>query len=192
MEPQEQCTTKTESAVKIIQGLLTHTKCSGQDPHLALLAYRSTPVDSHLWSPTKTLYQHALHTTLPQRIKHKDPHTAAECERLEEHATHSPADHDCRGCHRKAPLFAGQSIIVINNDRTLWLPATVVWAANHGSYIVKVIGEAEYRQAWDHIWEHHPDAIKPDTHTKVEVAGQPITTPSTSEAVQWALTAPAV
>ena len=33
----------------------------------------------------------------------------------------------------------------INNDRTLWLPATVVHAANHGSYIVKVIGGAEYR-----------------------------------------------
>ena len=34
---------------------------------------------------------------------------------------------------------------VINNDRTLWLPATVVRAADHGSYIVKVIGGAEYR-----------------------------------------------
>ena len=32
-----------------------------------------------------------------------------------------------------------------NNDRTLWLPATVVCAANHGSYIIKVIGGAEYR-----------------------------------------------
>ena len=64
------------------------------------------------------------------------------------------------------------------------LPATVVCAADHGSYIVKVIGGAEYRQARDHICEHHPDAVKHDTHPKVEVAGQPITTPSTSEAVQ--------
>ena len=31
--------------------------------------------------------------------------------------------------------------------------------------------------------KHHPDAVKPDTHTKVEVAGQPVTTPLTSEAV---------
>ena len=47
---------QAESAVKIVKGLLTHAKCSGQDPYLALLAYRSTPVDSHLRSPAKMLY----------------------------------------------------------------------------------------------------------------------------------------
>ena len=52
----------------------------------------------------------------------------------------------------------------------MWLPAPVVHAANHGLYIVKVIGGAEYRQAQDHIHECHPDAVRPDT------------TPSTSEA----------
>ena len=36
-----------QSAVKIVKGVLTRTKCSGQDPYLTLLAYRSTPVDSH-------------------------------------------------------------------------------------------------------------------------------------------------
>ena len=93
------------------------------------------------------LYQCALHTTVPQRIRHKDPYAAAECERLEECATQSAVNHDCTGCCRKAPLYAGQSVSVINNDRTLSLPATVVHAADHGSYIVKVIGGAEYRQA---------------------------------------------
>ena len=43
---------QAESALKIVKGLLTHAKCSGQDPYLALLAYRSTPVDSHLRSPS--------------------------------------------------------------------------------------------------------------------------------------------
>ena len=136
---------QAESAVKIVKGLLTRAKCSGQDPYLALLAYRSTPVDSHLGSPTELLYQHALCTIVPQRIRHKDPYAAAERERLEECATQSVANHDCTCCHRKAPLYAGQSVSVINNDRTLWLPATIVHTANHGSYIVKVIGGAEYR-----------------------------------------------
>ena len=67
---------QAESAVKIVKGLLTHAKCSGQDPYLALLAYRSTPVDSHLRSPAEMLYQRALRTTVPQRIRHKDPYAA--------------------------------------------------------------------------------------------------------------------
>ena len=140
------------------------------------------------------LYQCALSTTVPQRIRHKDPYAAAEHERLGERATQSATNHDRTDCYRKVALYAGQSVSVINNDRTLWLPATVVQAANHGSYIIKVIGGAEYRQARDHIHEHHPDAVKPDTHPKVEVAGQPVTTLSTSEAVQLqqAPTAPAV
>ena len=183
---------QAESAVKIVKGLLTHAKYSGQDPYLALLAYRSTPVDSHLRSPAEMLYQHALCTTVPQRIRHKDPYAAAECERLEERATKGAANHDCTGCRRKALLYAGQSVSVINNDKTLWLPATVVRAADNCSYIIKVIGGAEYRWARDHICEHHPDAVKPDTHPKVEVAGQPVTILSTSEAVQQAPTAPTV
>ena len=136
---------QAESAVKIIKGLLTRSKCAGEDPYLALLAYRSTPVDSHLRSPGEMLYQCALCTTIPQRIKHQDPHAAAKHERLEDNAAQSAANHDCTGCCKKAPLYAGQTVSVLNNDRTLWLPATVVHAATHGSYIIKVIGAAEYR-----------------------------------------------
>ena len=47
--------------------------------------------------------------------------------------------------HKKVPLYAGQTVSVINNDRALWLHATLVCAANHGYYIIKVIGGAEYR-----------------------------------------------
>ena len=39
---------QAESAVKTVKGLLTHAKCSGQDPYLGLLAYRRTQVHSHL------------------------------------------------------------------------------------------------------------------------------------------------
>ena len=59
---------KAKAAVNIIKGLLKHSKYSGQDPYLALLAYCSTPVDTHMHSPGEMLYQHALHTTVPQHI----------------------------------------------------------------------------------------------------------------------------
>ena len=117
---------------------------------------------------------------MPQRIKHKDQYAAAEHERLEECATKSAANHNHIGCHKKAPLYTAVSVSVINNDRILWPPATGAYAIDHGFYIIKVINGDEYRWGWDHIHECHPNAVKPDMHTKVEVAGQPITTPSTS------------
>ena len=46
---------QAEAAVKVGKGLLTHAKYSGQDPYLALLTYRSTPIDAHLCSPADAL-----------------------------------------------------------------------------------------------------------------------------------------
>ena len=82
---------------------------------------------------------------MPQRIKHQDPHAAAEYEMLGDCAAQSAANHDHTGCHKKAPLYAGLTVSVVNNDRTLWLPATVVHAAGHGSYLVRVTGRVGYR-----------------------------------------------
>ena len=45
-----------ESMVKVVKQLLQHEKYSRSDPHLALLSYRSTPLDSKIASPAKLLY----------------------------------------------------------------------------------------------------------------------------------------
>ena len=51
---------QAKAAMKIIKGLLTQSEYSGQDSYLALLAYCSTPMDAHMHSPGKMLYQHTL------------------------------------------------------------------------------------------------------------------------------------
>ena len=134
---------QAEAAVKITKGLLTHAKYSGQDPYLALLAYRSTPIDAHLHSPAEMLYQRAIRTTVPQRIRHKDPQAAADQDHLNDCATQSAAYHD-HHCRPKSPLYAGQTVSVLNDAKTLWLPATVIHQARHGSYLVQVIGGGQY------------------------------------------------
>ena len=83
-----------ETSMKTVKGLLTNAKCSGQDPYLALLAYHSTPIDVHLHSPAEMLYQQVLCTTVPQGIRHTDPHVAAEHDHLNQCVTQSTEYHD--------------------------------------------------------------------------------------------------
>ena len=130
--------------MKTIKGLLTHSKYSGQDPYLALLAYCSTPMDAHMCLPVEVLYQHALHTMVPQHICDTDPHATADHDHLDQHAYLSAASDKCVGYQQKAPLFARQTVSVLNYARHLWLPATVIHAADHGLHIVQVISGGQY------------------------------------------------
>ena len=177
---------QAEAAVKTVKGLLTHAKCSGQDPYLALLAYHSTPTDAHLHSPAEMLYQWVLHTTVPQWIRHTDLHANAECDHLNQCATQSTEYHNQWGCYKKPPFFAGQTVSVLNDTRNLWLPATIISKANLGSYLVQVIGGRQYRCAHDHIQECHLYTVKPDISNIGDVAP----TAPTSALATWAVRVP--
>ena len=122
------------------------------------------------------LYQRNICTTLPQRIHHKDPHAADDHDRLNQHAPQSTEYYDCH-CRTKSPLYAGQTVSVLNNDKSLWLPAKVIRKTDHGIYLVQVIGGGQYRLAHDHICEHHVDAVRHGTSTTANVA------PATPEAL---------
>ena len=76
-------------------------------------------------------------------------------------AAQSASYHD-RHSRTKSPFHAGQTVSVLNDAKTLWLPATVIRQAAHGSYLVEVVVGGCYRRARDHIRERHPDAVKKD------------------------------
>ena len=85
---------QVKAAIKTIKGLLTHAKCSGQDPYLALLAYHSMPVGAHLHLLVVMLYQQVLHISVPQQISHTDPHADAEHDYPNQCAAQNAEYHD--------------------------------------------------------------------------------------------------
>ena len=128
-----------------------------------------TPIlQKHSSSPGEMLYQDTLCTTVPQRIRNKDPHAVVKCERLEDQVALSAANYDHRGCWQKALLFAGQMVSIFNNARTYWIPTTVVQVTDLAPTL-NIIGGGEYRQACDHIHQHHHNAVKPDKHTPMAI-----------------------
>ena len=116
------------------------------------------------------LNQQILHTTVSHQIRHTTPYANAEHDHLSQCANQSAECHNQGGCSKKPPFFASWTISVLNDTRNFWLPATIICKANNGSYLVQVIGSGQYRHAHDHIQEHHPDAVKPDTPNIGDVA----------------------
>ena len=122
--------------------------------------------DVWLWV-THTCNQSCIRQLLPKQCMklnwlHDQDH-------INDHATQSAAYHDSH-CKQKSPLYAGQTVSVFNDAKTLWLPTTVICQAKHGTYLVQVIGGGQYRCAHDHIHKCHPDAVKPDRSTITDVA----------------------
>ena len=89
-----------ESMVKIVKQILKHAKDSGCEPHLALLSYRATPLDSKITSPAELLYQSQLQSTLPAHLKNTDQMLMI----LSNWANSSKTNHDLTA----GPFYAGQ------------------------------------------------------------------------------------
>ena len=54
-----------EQMFQTVKNLLKKSDAAGQDRYLALLSYRTTPIDSNLPSPAELLNQRDYHTQLP-------------------------------------------------------------------------------------------------------------------------------
>ena len=100
-----------------------------------------------------------------------------------DHQLNTSAEYHDHHCRTKYPLYAGKTVFVLNNDKSLWLPVNVICKADHSSYLVQVIGGGQYRCAHDHIYEHYPGAIKHGISTTEDVA------PATPESLLQALSA---
>ncbi len=100
-----------EAMVKITKHTLQKAKASGQDPFLALLNVRATPVDAHLPSPAEMLNQCKLRTMIPCKIHDNNPNTEGIHDCLDEKSENQKTG--AKGCEL-APPYAGQHVSWFN------------------------------------------------------------------------------
>ena len=115
---------QAEAAVKFVKGLLSKAKYSGQDPHLALLAYRSTPIDAHLQSPAEMLHKGSATWSPMLQMTMTDVTNLLPRVLNTMTVTAEPSPHCMQG-----------KLFVLNNDKNLWLPAKVIHKDDNGSYL---------------------------------------------------------
>ena len=161
--------------VKIVKTALTKAKYSGNDLQLALLALHSTPVDAHLPSPAQILFQCKVKTRLPTQPSNTDPCAKEHQGRLDEKADQAKANHD-QQARTLLPLFAGQTISILDPSRNIWIPRTVMRKLHHQSYLVKTTDGAVYQHTRKHLCERQvskPDLEPPSTDLDVSTKAQP-------------------
>ena len=67
-----------------------------------------------------------------------------------------------KAIERKPPFFVRQTVSVLSDATSLWLPPIVNHEAGNGSYLVQVVGRGQYQCTCDLFHEHYPDAIRHD------------------------------
>jgi len=137
-----------ERMVQTVKNLLRKSEAAGQDPYLALLSYRATPVDSNLPSPAKLLNNREYRTQLPssgrlQRSQAKECHQ----DQLQHRQDVQKQQHDGKSTRELQKLVPGQPVSVFQPKTKTWTPATLKEQMNQPrSYIVETNSGSELRR----------------------------------------------
>ena len=150
---------KVERFVATVKNTLQKCKETHQDPALALLAVRNTPISSTVPSPAELMFQRKIddglsfkssfHQTVQQDIsQHRQRHV----QRYDKSARDRP------------DLAIGQSVRIQNPTTKLWDPAIVTQKlVEPRSYEVKASNGATYRRNRRHINTTNEDFTNTDT-----------------------------
>ncbi|XP_022797031.1 uncharacterized protein K02A2.6-like [Stylophora pistillata] len=137
-----------ERSVQTVKNLLRRVEASGQDPYLALLTYRTTPVDSNLPSPSQLLNHRDYRTQLPcsghlQRSQAFDSRR----EQLQNRQDTQRNQYDRQGIHTLRRLNQGEQVVVFQSQTKEWIAVEVKEETSKPrSYIVKTASGSELRR----------------------------------------------
>ena len=150
---------QAERTVQTIKQLLTKAMLSGQDPYIALLEYRNTPVAGLPLSPAQMLMSRRLRSKLPVTAKHLKPAVVNAKPLLKQQQRIQKRHYD-RGSKPLPPLQSGDSVHIRKGKR--WTSAVIVRKTQYPrSYIVEC-GGVHYRRNRRQIL--HTPNIRPKSH----------------------------
>ena len=133
-----------EKMVDVAKNTLERCKASGEDPELAFLFLRTTPISNNLPSPAELLYERPLRSTLPSCFKFNMKHENTR-EILQQRQQTQKRYFD-RGSRELGEMKAGEPVMLQAQDLS-WKPATVVSPTKEPrSYLVQTTDGARYRR----------------------------------------------
>ena len=136
--------------IQTVKSLLKKSDAAGQDPYLALLSYRTTPIDSNLPSPAKVLNRRDYRTQLPCSGRLQRSQTM-ECTCNQEQLQHRQyvleQQYDGKSLRELQKLVPGQEVSRFQPQTKTWIPVEVKEETTHPrSYVVKTAGGSELRR----------------------------------------------
>ncbi|XP_031549328.1 uncharacterized protein K02A2.6-like [Actinia tenebrosa] len=147
-----------ENQVKTVKAVLHKTARTNEDPYMALLCLRSTPIDSKLPSPSELLLGRKLQDNLPRSIT-RNQNNEEIIERLKKRQELQKHYYD-RNTKTIPDLLPGQNINIQNPSTKKWGPATVKEKLDQPrSYTVTTPKGGELRRNRTHIREALPSPI---------------------------------
>ncbi|XP_014676542.1 PREDICTED: sec1 family domain-containing protein 2-like [Priapulus caudatus] len=140
---------QAENAVKTMKTMIKKCREEGNDPYLALLDLRNTPVDNIGKSPAQLLMSRRLRATLPTSHKLLYPHAEDTSDVVAKHIARQHVQKDYFDRHAGKSLFTsqpGDRVRVQVNEHT-WQPATVKDRSDKPrSYVVETTTGRKYRR----------------------------------------------
>ncbi len=135
---------QAESSVKIIKNLLKKSA----DPALAMLEYRTTPLEGINLSPSQMLNSRRLRSILPTARALLSPEKQPNViEKLKEKQSKQKYYYDRTAKKMSSPeLHIDEPIRFYDNKRSKWQPATVTKVLPHRSYMISTPEHQAYRR----------------------------------------------
>lgn len=112
-----------ERNVQTVKNIFKKARQANSDVDMALLCFRSTPVDNLLQSPAEMLNGRKYRSNMPTRIVNKLPDKNMIHQRLEHRQTSQKRNHDTPGVRELPNLSRGQHVTVLNEGE--WIPAVM-------------------------------------------------------------------